>query len=57
MLSNHTEGQNMEPHQYFLAPILDNRSQIIFIILINLIFVDTLFSKTHPQIDGLKNIK
>lgn len=33
------------------------KSQIIFIILINLIFIDTLFSKTHPQIDGLKNIK
>lgn len=39
-------------HKYF-----NNRPQIIFIILINLIFIDTLFSKTHPQIDGLKNIK
>ena len=39
-------------HKYF-----NNRLQIIFIILINLIFVDTFFSKTHSQIDGFKNIK
>lgn len=39
-------------HKHF-----NNKLQIIFTILINLIFIDTLFSKIHPQIDGLKNIK